>query len=158
MFALSETFGLSGYQKQSGTYAFRLLILFIICVFSRPANAVTNIYVFVPGQSAVVQTGGTGEPNDTCQIASAEQLCSIGSDPNLPYGHVFTRAVIAPNTNEVEGFQGTAFAGSLNGNRHINGNGHIITNLTIRNIMGDCLGLLEKMGIKSRAIRESGGN
>ena len=27
--------------------------------------------------------GGTGEPNDPYQIATAEQLCSIGSDPNL---------------------------------------------------------------------------
>ena len=27
--------------------------------------------------------GGTGEPNDPYQIATAEQLTSIGSDPNL---------------------------------------------------------------------------
>ena len=55
--------------------------------------------------------GGTGEPNDPYQIATAEQLISIGSDPNLldkhfvlindidldpnlPGGQVFPRAVI----------------------------------------------------------------
>ena len=27
--------------------------------------------------------GGTGEPNDPYQIATADQLISIGSDPNL---------------------------------------------------------------------------
>jgi hypothetical protein len=58
--------------------------------------------------------GGTGEPNDPYQIVTAEQLASIGSDPNLldkhfvllndinldpnlPAGRTFTQAVIAPS-------------------------------------------------------------
>ena len=62
--------------------------------------------------------GGTGEPNDPYQIATAEQLISIGSDPNLldkhfillndidldpnlPGGRVFTQAVIAPSEDPV---------------------------------------------------------
>jgi len=59
--------------------------------------------------------GGTGEPNDPYLIYTAEQLVSIGSDPNLldkhfvlvndinldpnlPGGRIFDRAVIAPGT------------------------------------------------------------
>ena len=76
--------------------------------------------------------GGTGEPNDPYQIATAEQLCSIGSDPNLldkhyvlvdnidldpclPGGQVFERAVIAPNIGLGSRFEGIAFVGSFNG-------------------------------------------
>jgi len=77
--------------------------------------------------------GGTGEPNDPYQIATAEQLITIGSDPslldkhfilindidldpNLPGGRVFTRALIAPDANEALGFQSTEFAGDFDGN------------------------------------------
>ena len=66
-----------------------------------------------PSTYAAEFAGGTGEPNDPYQIATAEQLISIGSDPNLldkhfilvndidldpnlPGGRVFDRAVIAP--------------------------------------------------------------
>ncbi len=87
--------------------------------------------------------GGTGEPNDPFQIATAQQLCSIGSDPNLldkhyvlidnidldpclPGGQVFNRAVIAPYTNvtmwQLEEY---AFSGSFDGQ------GHTITKMTI---------------------------
>ena len=78
--------------------------------------------------------GGTGEPNDPYQIATAEQLISIGSDPNLlsrhfvlvadidldpnqPGGKVFTQAVIAPFS--------PPFSGSLDGR------GHVVRNLVI---------------------------
>jgi hypothetical protein len=78
--------------------------------------------------------GGTGEPNDPYQIATAEQLTSIGSDPNLlskhfvlvadidldpnlPGGKVFDRAVIT-----------YAFTGDFDGG------GHSVRHLTI-----DCL-------------------
>jgi hypothetical protein len=64
--------------------------------------------------SAAQFAGGTGAPNDPYQIATAEQLISIGSDPNLldkhfvllndidldpnlPGGQVFTRPLIAPD-------------------------------------------------------------
>jgi hypothetical protein len=88
-------------------------------------------------------SGGTGEPNDPYQIATAEDLMLLGEspedydkhfmliadidlDPNLPGRKVFDRAIIAPDTNDMEsGFQGTSFAGSLDGNDYA------ITNLTI---------------------------
>ena len=97
--------------------------------------------------------GGTGEPNDPYQIATAEQLCSIGSDPNLldkhfvllndidldpnlPGGQVFTQAVIAPD-GEAFSWSGVPFTGSLNGR------GYDIRNLIIH---GDGTGLLGLFG------------
>jgi len=73
MFALSESFSMSGYQKRSGTFAVRLLILLIICVFGRPAEAETNIYVFVPGRKVfnkAVIAPGTNEPDLWFQVTS----------------------------------------------------------------------------------------
>ncbi len=88
--------------------------------------------------------GGTGEPNDPYQIATAEQLISIGSDPNLldkhfvllndidldpnlPGGQVFTRAVIAPTAGGKAVFWGgVPFTGSLDGR------GHKVCHLMIR--------------------------
>jgi hypothetical protein len=35
--------------------------------------------------------GGTGDPGDPYQIATAEQLISIGSDPNLSVSASFSR-------------------------------------------------------------------
>ena len=82
--------------------------------------------------------GGTGEPNDPYQIAKAEQLISIGSDPNLlsrhfvlvadvdldpnlPEGKSYGKAVIAPSSQ-------SPFSGSLDGA------GYAIHNLTINAI------------------------
>ncbi|RPJ32894.1 MAG: hypothetical protein EHM35_11060, partial [Planctomycetaceae bacterium] len=84
--------------------------------------------------------GGTGEPNDPYQIATAEQLISIGSDPNLldkhfillndidldpnlPGGRAFTQAVIAPSEDRYY-LKGTPFTGTFSGH------GHSIKNLT----------------------------
>jgi hypothetical protein len=87
--------------------------------------------------------GGTGEPNDPYQIATAEQLVFIGSDPNLldkafvlvadidldpnrPGGRVFNWAVIAADIDAAKaGFQGASFTGSFDGA------GHTISNLTL---------------------------
>jgi len=78
--------------------------------------------------------GGTGEPDDPYQIATAEDLMllsdnpedydkhfiltgDIDLDPNLPGRKVFERAVIAPDTNDVDsGFQGIPFTGVFDGN------------------------------------------
>jgi len=75
--------------------------------------------------------GGTGDPNDPFQIATAGQLISIGAnpdlldkhfvlisdidlDPNSPGGQVFDRAVIAPDMNEAAyDFQGAHFNGTF---------------------------------------------
>ncbi len=88
--------------------------------------------------------GGSGTPEDPYQIATAEDLVSLGEtpedydkhfiltddidlDPNLPGCKVFDEAVIAPDTSDTEEwFQGTAFTGVFDGNRHI------ISNLTIQ--------------------------
>jgi hypothetical protein len=77
MFALSETFSMSGYQKQSVTFAIRQLILLIICVLSWPAEARTSIYVFIPGQSALVQTGGIAGVHETYGIAGVHETYGI---------------------------------------------------------------------------------
>lgn len=86
--------------------------------------------------------GGTGQPNDPFQIATAEQLISIGSDPNLlqshfvllndidldpnlPGGQVFGRAVIAAPSMEHDRLR-TEFSGGFDGK------GHTIRHLTVR--------------------------
>ena len=96
--------------------------------------------------------GGTGEPNDPYQIATADDLMLLGEspedydkhfiltadidlDPNLPDGRVFNRAVIAPNPNQVAPFTGS-----------FDGNGHTIANLTIEGGAASFLGLFGKIG------------
>jgi len=92
---------------------------------------------------AVEFAGGTGEPNDPYQIATAEQLIAVGSDsdlfeksfilvadidldPNLPDGHVFTDALIAQDdSNSVNSHEGIFFRGVLDGQGHTIANLHI---------------------------------
>ncbi len=87
--------------------------------------------------------GGTGEPNDPYQIATAEQLIAIGSDPNLldksfvlvadidldpnlPGGRVFKDALIAQDDCDgVSGHVGPSFDGILDGQGHTIANLHI---------------------------------
>jgi len=101
-------------------------------------------------------SGGTGEPNDPYQIATAADLIALGEtpedydkhfiltadidlDPKLPGGRVFDRAVIASDTNDTQDwFQGTPFTGGFDGN------GHSISRLTIRG--GDYVGLFGQLG------------
>jgi hypothetical protein len=100
-------------------------------------------------------SGGTGDPNDPYQIATAEDLNDIGNyeedwdkhfilvnDVNLA-GRTYTTAVIAPdvyNSNSV--FDGKAFAGIFDGNDHK------ITGLTIDDVGtgNDFLGLFGCIG------------
>ncbi|MHC4560593.1 MAG: GLUG motif-containing protein [Planctomycetota bacterium] len=88
-------------------------------------------------------SGGTGEPDDPYQIATAEDLMLLGEtpedydkhfiltadidlDPNLPGRKVFDRAVIAPDVHDDKWrFHGTAFTGVFDGI------GHTISHLTI---------------------------
>jgi len=99
--------------------------------------------------------GGTGEPNDPYQIATAEDLMLLGDnpedydkhfimtadidlDPNLPGLKVFDRAVIAYDVNDADGdYQGTAFTGIFDGN------GHTVLHLTMMG--GDYLGLFGQL-------------
>lgn len=95
-------------------------------------------------QPSVLFTGGTGEPNDPYQIATAEQLIGLGEDPNLydkhfvlvadidldpnlPGRKVFDRAVIAPIAkNAPWEHQFTGF---------FDGNGHKISNLKTEGVV-----------------------
>jgi len=109
-------------------------------------------------------SGGTGEPNDPYQIATAADLIALGEtpdhydkhfiltadidlDPNLPGGKVFERAVIAPVTDDTKfGLQGTQFTGVFDGS------GHTISNLTIKG--KEFLGLFGTLGWFARPVGE----
>jgi hypothetical protein len=87
--------------------------------------------------------GGTGEPNDPYQIATAEQFISIGLDggyqnkhyiliedidldPNLPDGRIFTNALIAEDQSDSPDIgHYTPFLGVLDGQDHTIANLHI---------------------------------
>ena len=87
-------------------------------------------------------SGGTGEPNDPYQIATAVDLMLLGDNPddydkhfiltadidlnpNLPGRKVFEMAVIAP---EVGWYEGVPFTGVFNGN------GRTISHLTVEGV------------------------
>jgi len=108
-------------------------------------------------------SGGTGDPNDPYQIATAADLIALGEspedydkhfiltadinlDPNLPGRKVFDRAVIAPDTSDLEpDFQGTPFTGVFDGNAYK------ISHLTI--VGDDYMGLF---GYISGEVRDLG--
>jgi len=114
-----------------------LLLTLTTCLFVLPATAKSS--------------GGTGEPNDPYQIATAADLIALGEDPNdynkhfvltadidldpnLPGRKVFDKAVIAPDVDEAsEWVQGTPFTGVFDGGDHT------ISHLTIRGAR--CVGL-----------------
>ena len=96
-------------------------------------------------------SGGTGEPNDPYQIATAEDLIALGQEPN-DYNdcfiltadidlssYRFDRALIASDVNDhKDSYQGTAFNGFFHGQ------GHRIINLCIEG--DDYLGLFGQLG------------
>jgi len=111
-----------------------LLLTLTTCLFVLPAQA--------------KYSGGTGEPNDPYQIATAADLMLLGEtpadydkhfiltadidlDPNLPGRKVFDKAVIARDWP-------TPFTGVFDGN------GHTISHLTITG--KDYLGLFGRLG------------
>jgi len=100
-------------------------------------------------------SGGTGEPNDPYQIATAADLIALGEtpedydkhfiltadidlDPNLPGRKVFYSAVIAPHMGKTYSFEGIPFSGVFDGR------GHKISNLTIKGVV--YLGLFGVLG------------
>ena len=107
-------------------------------------------------------SGGTGEPNDPYQIATAADLIALGNepsdydkhflltadidlDPKLPGGRVFDKAVIASDndSNDTSGeFQGTPFMGVFDGN------GRTISRLTITG--GSYLGLFGHLWLRGQ--------
>src|SRR3990172_221499 len=90
-------------------------------------------------------SGGSCIPTDPYKIAPAADLIALGStpadynqcfiltahidmDPNRAGRKVFDRALIAPDTNEVDdGFQGTPFSGIFDGNKHVIRNLRIVS-------------------------------
>ncbi|MCX5643911.1 MAG: hypothetical protein NTZ17_04385 [Phycisphaerae bacterium] len=120
-------------------------------------------------------SGGTGEPNDPYQIATAADLIALGNepndydkhflltadidlDPNLPGRKVFDKAVIAPSVNEMNewwNFDGTAFYGVFDGN------GHTISHLTITGkgylgLLGWLEGKVRNLGVVDVNVAGSG--
>lgn len=131
--------------------------------FKASCFCVTIITFTAPFISAAEFAGGTGEPNNPFQIATAEQLISIGTDlnllskhfiltndidldPNLPGEQVFTQALIAPRVKEVPYPDVCAFNGSFSGN------GFKIKKLTICGGTRDLLGLFGKTGKEAQII------
>jgi hypothetical protein len=122
-----------------------------VCVF-------VLVLGFCTAVDAVEFTGGTGEPNDPYQIATAEQLIALGKDPNLydrhfvlvadidwpqspPVGRVVTKeavAVIAPGSVASDGSGG--FTGRFNGDHYA------IRNLQIHGVKASYLGLFGCIG------------
>ncbi|MBI9018924.1 MAG: hypothetical protein JEZ07_16860 [Phycisphaerae bacterium] len=92
-------------------------------------------------------SGGAGTEADPYQIATAEDLINLGNTTDdydrcfimtadIDFaGYEFTQAVIAPDTSEEDGLQGTIFTGKFDGNSHI------IVNLVINAPNGDYQGL-----------------
>ena len=121
--------------------------------------AVALFLLTIVSAATAKYSGGTGEPNDPYQIATAADLIALGEtptdydkhflltadidlDPNLPGRKVFDKAVIAPDTDpndEWSLFQGTSFTGVFDGN------GHAISHLRI---MGkNYVGLFGQLGL-----------
>ena len=110
-------------------------------------------------------SGGTGEPNDPYQIATAADLVALGEtpedydkhfiltadidlDPNLPGGTLFDRAIIAPDVDPCEsGFQGASFTGVFDGN------GYVLSHVTVQG--RDYVGLFGQLeaGAEVRNLR-----
>lgn len=126
------------------SHALRTILLFVVISFlSFPVYA--------------KYSGGTGEPNDPYQIATAADLIALGGDPNdygknfimtadidldpgLPGGRVFGDALIAPdNSGGVGGHSGASFRGVFDGR------GHTIANLHIMGKYGYDAGLFGKL-------------
>ena len=97
------------------------------------------LFLIVPAQAQY--SGGTGEPNNPYQIATAEDLIALGNEPN-DYGkhfimtadidlagYVFNKAVIAPDVNNSNYyFDGPPFSGVFDGNFHTISNLNIQSN------------------------------
>ena len=118
-------------------------------------------------------SGGSGTSVDPFRINSPCELLSLAAnntsdynqcfiltadidlDPNLPGNHVFTKAVIAPDTSSTSGFQGDIFRGTFDGN------GHKIKNLTIDTngantyylgLFGYIWGAVKNLGVENVSI------
>ncbi|MBN1123526.1 MAG: hypothetical protein JXA82_00865 [Sedimentisphaerales bacterium] len=98
-------------------------------------------------------SGGTGDPNDPFQIATAQDLIDLGQTEEDYDKHFiltndidlsrenFRQAVIAPDMSSYPyGFPATPFEGTFDGN------GHVIANLTIDGFGKGYIGLIGNLG------------
>jgi hypothetical protein len=127
-----------------------------------------------PGAQGVQFAGGTGEPNDPYQIATAEQLVGLGQDPSLysshfvltadidvdpnrPGGQVFSRSVIAPDGYPPRTTHGSWLPAPPEGSfvGVFDGKGHIIRNLVIHAESESTAGLFGLIGMAGQ-IRDLG--
>jgi hypothetical protein len=118
--------------------------------------------------------GGTGEPNDPYQIASAEQLISIGLvdnfqqkhyiliedidlDPNLPDGRIFTNALISQDqSDDPDIWVSIPFRGVLDGQDHTIANLHIeAQDGYSAGLFGSLLGLVKDLHLTDVVINGS---
>jgi hypothetical protein len=114
-------------------------------------SCTTLVFAFCAGvTTAATFAGGTGEPNDPYQVATAEQLMSVSSDPNLhdkcfiltddidldptlPGREVFLQAVLqwsvtvtsSVGSSTVSATSPLSFEGRFDGNGHVVRNGVI---------------------------------
>jgi hypothetical protein len=113
---------------------------------------------------ALEYSGGSGRAEDPYQIATAQDLNELGDthgdynkhfiltsdidlNPDLPNGRIYDRAVIAPDTNDVESlvwFHGTRFSGCFDGQ------GHEIRHLCVQGT--DYLGLFGSITIEAKIV------
>jgi hypothetical protein len=118
-------------------------LIYLVGQTTPPPNSADFFLFSINAIAKRKYSGGTGEPNEPYQIATAEDLillsesledydkhfiltADIDLNPNLPGRKVFDRAVIAPDINDTEsGFQGIPFTGIFDGS------GHTISNLKI---------------------------
>ena len=96
------------------------------------AVAVVLMFSMCAAGWAVEFAGGTGEPNDPYQIATAVQLISIGSDPNLLNKHflMISDIDLDPNLSAAYAFDRAVIGGNFRG--VFDGGGFAIRHLTIR--------------------------
>jgi len=108
-----------------------------------PPNSADMFFYDIDAVATKKYAGGTGEPNEPYQIATAADLIALSEspedydkhfiltadidlDPNLPGRKVFDKAVIAPDTNDTKDyFEGVSFTGAFDGKSHVISNLHI---------------------------------
>ena len=135
----NETIEFTGQTSdQSSVYmtaAFQDDLLHIVAETVPPPDSADYFVFNLDAYAQRKYSGGTGESNEPYQIAASEDLMRLGETPDdydkhfimthdvnlapkFPVLTISDRAIIAPDTNDVEsGFQGIPFTGVFDGNR-----------------------------------------
>ncbi len=101
---------------------------------------------------------GNGSPGNPFQIQTPGQLEALGDHAELwdkcfaltadldMSGRTYATALIAPDTNNVAGFQGTTFTGSFSGNKHTVQNLQIAKDASTRGTYLGLFGMIDLVG------------